>query len=426
MASLAAGQRYDLVVFGATGYTGQFVVEEVARVAQKEKNESPLTWAVAGRSTDKLNKAIETASQETGLDLSNVAVVKADVGDQESIDAMAAQAKVIINCVGPYTRYGECVVRACISKGASHVDISGEPQFLEGMQLEYNEAAREAGVHIVGACGYDSIPVEMGINHMIQNFEGEINSVENCVIFRGSGAPIHTGTMESAALAISNADVVREIRRRLLPLRLPSPKHRLPRRNPLHYRDELGLYAVPMPTDEPVAFRTQYDFFHEYGRRPVQFRGYMGLRNAFQGIGVLLGMAYFAVLCYFSFTRKLLLKYPEVMTAGVFSRKGAERSALAKSKFTSVLMGRGWSKKLDHGSEQHESPPDQSIIVKVSGPDPGYGATSIMLVASAMTILREKSVCARKGGVMTPGVAFWDTGIVKRLEDRGMTFEIQK
>ncbi|KAK3859036.1 hypothetical protein Pcinc_034811 [Petrolisthes cinctipes] len=429
MASAGTG-RYDLVVFGATGYTGQFVVEEVARVAQLEAKKgegtAPLTWAIAGRSEDKLRAALTTATKETGLSVDNVGVIKADVGDQESLDRMAAQSTVIINCVGPYQLYGEQVVRACIDNGASHIDISGEPQFLESMQLKYNKAAEEAGVYIVGACGYDSIPAEMGLVHMIKNFKGELNSALMYVrVKSASRAVIHTGTMESAALSIANGAEIVTIRRKLFPERLPKPKYKVAKKDRMHKNDELGIWGLSLPTDEPVVYRTQHYRHSVLSQQPIQFQQFVGLRSFFQAAGLLIGMAYFALISYFSWTRKLLLKYPEVMTAGAFKRSGASREALKDVKFTATLLGQGWSQSLLEGSDQYTQPPDSSIIVKVTGPDPGYGATSLMMVASAVTILRQNHLCPGRGGVLTPGAAFANTDIIARMVERGMTVSVQ-
>lgn len=429
MASLAAGQRYDIVIYGATGFTGQYVVEEVARVAQGEESRKvPLTWAVAGRTQTKLHQSIATAQKETGLDLENVGVILADVQDQDSLNKMAAQSTVIINCVGPYQLYGEPVVRACIDNGASHVDISGEPQFLESMQLKYNKAADEAGVHIVGACGYDSIPAEMGLSHMIKNFKGELNSVQMYVKMKSGGAKtsIHTGTMESAALVFANNEDIPKIRRQLFPTSLPKPKHKIVKKGILHKNETLNMWGIPFPSDEPVVYRTQRYRSDVLGLRPVQFQQFFGLPSFFHGIGLLIGMAYFAVICYFSWTRKLLIKYPGVMTAGVFTSAGPDREELKKLSFTVTLIGQGWAEQLASGSDQHNEPPDSSITVKVSGPDPGYGATALMMVASAMTILREKQSCTGRGGVMTPGVAFMNTALIDRIVNRGMTVTVEK
>ena len=85
---------------------------------------------------------------------------------------MAAQGSVIVNCVGPYEFYGEVVVRACLAEGASHVDMSGELQFLERIQMLYHKEAEDKGVYIVGACGFDSIPADCGVVYLQQKFQG--------------------------------------------------------------------------------------------------------------------------------------------------------------------------------------------------------------------------------------------------------------
>lgn len=98
--------------------------------------------------------------------------IVADVSDDDSLKRMAAQGSVIVNCVGPYRFFGEQVVKACLEEGASHVDISGELQFLEGMQIKYHSVAEEKGVYIVGACGYDSVPGDCGVVYLQQKFDG--------------------------------------------------------------------------------------------------------------------------------------------------------------------------------------------------------------------------------------------------------------
>ena len=96
-----------------------------------------------------------------------------DIAIPKTINDMAKQADVILNCVGPYRFFGEDVIRACIAERTHHVDISGEPQFLETMQFKYHKEAKEKGVYIVGACGFDSIPTDMGITFLKQKFNGK-------------------------------------------------------------------------------------------------------------------------------------------------------------------------------------------------------------------------------------------------------------
>lgn len=104
--------------------------------------------------------------------MTNVTILEADTGDQEALERVAAKCSVIINCVGPYRFFGEPVVQACVAQGTSYVDVCGEPQFLEEMQVKYHEAAKQKGVYIVGSCGMDSIPTDLGIVFMQHKFGG--------------------------------------------------------------------------------------------------------------------------------------------------------------------------------------------------------------------------------------------------------------
>ena len=107
-----------------------------------------------------------------GVDLSNVDKIVADASDYDSLRSMAAEANVIVNCVGPYLAYGEPVVKACLAEGTNHVDISGEIQFLEKILILYHKEAEMKGLYVVGACGYDSIPADCGVVYLQQKFEG--------------------------------------------------------------------------------------------------------------------------------------------------------------------------------------------------------------------------------------------------------------
>lgn len=108
-----------------------------------------------------------------GEDYSNIPIIFADLDDPESIEKMTASARIIINAVGPYRFYGEQVIAACVKTGTHHVDISGEPQFMDLMQLKYHEAAQAKGIYLVSACGFDSIPADMGVIFLQKNFEGK-------------------------------------------------------------------------------------------------------------------------------------------------------------------------------------------------------------------------------------------------------------
>ncbi|XP_039093440.1 saccharopine dehydrogenase-like oxidoreductase [Hyaena hyaena] len=138
---MATKQRpYHLVVLGASGFTGQFVAEEVAR-EQVATDQSPrLPWAVAGRSAEKLKRVLERAALKLGRPTlsSEVGIIICDVTNPASLDEMAKQASVVLNCVGPYRFYGEPVVKACIENGTSCIDICGEPQVRRMERRKWN------------------------------------------------------------------------------------------------------------------------------------------------------------------------------------------------------------------------------------------------------------------------------------------------
>ncbi len=100
-------REFDLIVFGASGFTGQFVVEEVARTAKTDS----IKWAISGRSAQKLAQVLSTATKETGIDVKDIPLIEADVNSEESLKAMTSRTKLVLNCVGPYRFFGEQVVK---------------------------------------------------------------------------------------------------------------------------------------------------------------------------------------------------------------------------------------------------------------------------------------------------------------------------
>ncbi|XP_045652399.1 saccharopine dehydrogenase-like oxidoreductase isoform X3 [Ursus americanus] len=172
---------YHLVVFGASGFTGQFVAQEVAREQVVLEQSSRLPWAVAGRSREKLQRVLERAALKLGRPTlpSEVGIIICDTTNPASLDEMAKQAAVVLNCVGPYRFYGEPVVKACIENGTSCIDICGEPQFLELMYWKYNEKAAEKGSYIIGSSGFDSIPADLGVIYTRNKMNGTLTAVES-------------------------------------------------------------------------------------------------------------------------------------------------------------------------------------------------------------------------------------------------------
>lgn len=169
-----------------------------------------------------------------GKNLNSLEVLIADSSNSDSLDTLAKQTKVIINVVGPYRLYGEAVVKAAVENGTSHIDISGEPAFLEKVQLNYHQQAKQNGCYVVGACGWDSIPCDLGVAYLKDNFGGTLAYAETFAqIKRGeAGYIFNDGTYQTLILGLENAkkDNLGGIRRALMPEKLEKPKYRPPRR----------------------------------------------------------------------------------------------------------------------------------------------------------------------------------------------------
>ena len=150
-----SSSKYDIVVYGATGFTGQLVAEYLAAHYRDDKQ---LKWAMAGRSLDKLKAVREAigASADTPL-------IAADSGDVASLKAMIAQTRLVISTVGPYQLYGADLLAACAASGTDYVDLCGEPVWMRQMIDAQQANAQQSGARIVFSCGFDSLPFELGV-----------------------------------------------------------------------------------------------------------------------------------------------------------------------------------------------------------------------------------------------------------------------
>jgi short subunit dehydrogenase-like uncharacterized protein len=146
---------FDLIVYGATGYTGRLIAEYLAT---SYRGDDALSWAIAGRSTDKLQKVRADIGAPDDLPL-----VKADAAEPASLRSMCERAAVIITTVGPYQLHGPELVAACAATGTAYVDLCGEPAWMRRMIDAHHEEAKRTGARIVFSCGFDSIPFDLGV-----------------------------------------------------------------------------------------------------------------------------------------------------------------------------------------------------------------------------------------------------------------------
>lgn len=419
-----ASSRLDVVIFGATGFTGKHTVYEGVKILEN------LTWGIAGRNKEKLEAVLKEMGEKAKKDLSNIPIIIADVTNEESLKGMAERAKIIVNCCGPYRLYGEPVVKACINAGTNHVDVSGEPYYMELMNLNYNDLAREKGVYIVSACGFDSIPADIGVKFFEDKFDGEVHSIESYLTTwttdKTSGATIHYGTWESIVYGLAYASDLIGLRKKLYKERLPLNGPKLKPRPLVHKSEQAKSWCLPFPgSDRSVVLRTQRHHYENDKKSPIQMQTYVTFKSLFHVVMVLLLGAVFGMLTKFEFGRKLLLNYPKIFSLGFISHEGPSDDTMEKSKFSITFHGQGWpkSEKLSEPTDVHTNLPSKKLITRVTGTNPGYGATCVALLLSATTILKEKGKLP-KAGVLTPGACFAKTNIVENLCKHGLKFEV--
>src|SRR6476661_6597921 len=197
---MAAEREHDIVLFGCTGFTGALTAEYMAANAPASTR-----WALAGRNLDKLG----ALRDRLGVD---VPLLKADVTDEKSIADVAASTRVVITTVGPYISYGEPLVKACAEHGTDYTDLTGEPEFVDRMFVNHHAAAEQSGARIVHACGFDSIPHDLGTRFTVEQLpEGVPLTVRGYVQSNGT---FSGGTLASALTGFSrvrkNVEAARE------------------------------------------------------------------------------------------------------------------------------------------------------------------------------------------------------------------------
>ncbi|XP_032098077.1 saccharopine dehydrogenase-like oxidoreductase isoform X1 [Sapajus apella] len=452
---MATAERpFHLVVFGASGFTGQFVTEEVAREQVDPERSSRLPWAVAGRSWEKLQRVLERAALKLGRPTlsSEVGIIICDIANPASLEEMAKQATVVLNCVGPYRFYGEPVIKACIENGASCIDISGEPQvillhlkailqklnviksdqrifhitwcmFLELMQWKYHEKAAEKGVYIIGSSGFDSIPADLGVIYTRNKMNGTLTAVESFLTVHSGpeGLSFHDGTWKSAIYGFGDQNSLKKLRHasNLKPVPFVGPK--LKRRWPISYCRELKSYSIPfMGSDVSVVRRTQRYLYENLEESPVQYAAYVTVGGITSVIKLMFAGLFFLFFVRFGIGRQLLIKFPWFFSFGYFSKQGPTQKQMDAASFTLTFFGQGYGQ----GVGTDKNKPNIKICTQVKGPEAGYVATPIAMVQAAVTLLNDASDLPKAGGVFTPGGAFSKTKLIDRLNKHGIEFSV--
>ncbi|MER5420458.1 saccharopine dehydrogenase family protein [Streptosporangium roseum] len=374
---------YDIVLFGATGFTGALTAQYLARTAGPG-----CRWALAGRSRTKL----EAVRERIGLP--ELPLLHADATDPASLARIAGQARVVATTVGPYVAYGEPLVAACAAAGTHYADITGEPEFVDLMFARHHESARQSGAKIVHACGFDSIPHDLGAYFTVNRLPEGV-PIEVSGFLRGNGRP-SGGTVHSALAAVSRA---RQTARAALARReveeRPLGRRARGTAGPPRY---VGGWALPLPTIDPQIVARSARALERYGP-DFTYRHHIAVRRLPAALGLAAGAGALVALAQIPPVRSWLL-------GRISPGDGPTPEQRAGSWFKVTFLGLG-------GGER--------VVTEVAGGDPGYDETAKMLAESALCLAFDD--LPPVSGQVTTAVAMGDA-LIERLRRAGITFTV--
>jgi len=392
---MSSAKKFDIVVYGATGFTGQLVAEYLAA---QYKGDGGLKWAMAGRSLDKLKSVRDAIGAPADTPL-----IAADSSDAGALKAMVDQTRSVLTTVGPYQWYGNELIAACAASGTDYLDLCGEPVWMRQMIDKHEAEAKASGARIVFSCGFDSVPFELGA-FFVQDearrvfgapaarVKGRVRDMRGT--FSGGTAASGRATFEAIAKDLSLVAILND------PFALtPGFKGaKQPKGNKAVYEEEMQSWTAPFTM------------------------ALINTRNIHRS-NMLMGFPYGKEFVY----DEMVLTGPG--EAGEANAKKVMAANSEKTGPNARKPGEGPSK------EEREnglydllyvavSPDGRQVRASVKGDlDPGYGSTSKIISECAVCLLRDTPDVAP--GFWTPGAAMQHK-LIKRLVDHaGLTFAVE-
>ena len=392
---MSSSKKFDIVVYGATGFTGQLVAEYLA---SRYKDDKQLRWAMAGRSLDKL-KSVRDAIGAT----SDTPLVVADASDSASLKAMVDQTRSVLTTVGPYQWYGNELIAACAASGTDYFDLCGEPVWMRQIIDKHEAAAKASGARIVFSCGFDSVPFELGAFYVQEQAKRVFGAPSSRVKGRvrdmrgtlsGGTAASGRATFEAVAKDLSLVAILND------PFALTpgfsGPKQ--PKGNKLVYEEDMQSWAAPF------------------------MMALINTRNVHRS-NMLMGFPYGKDFVY----DEMVLTGP-----GEKGEANAKKVMAVNNEKTGPNArkpGEGPSKEEQENGRYDllyvaVAPDGREVRISVKGDrDPGYGSTSKMISECAICLLRDTPDVP--AGFWTPGAAMQHR-LIKRLVDHaGLTFQVE-
>ena len=392
---MKSSSRFDIIVYGATGFTGQLVVEYLAT---QYRGDDELKWAMAGRSLDKLASVRDAIGAPAHTPL-----IVADASDPASLKAMIDQTSLVISTVGPYQLYGNELVAACAGSGTDYIDLCGEPVWMRQMIDRHEAAAKASGARIVFSCGFDSVPFELGAFYVQEEarrvfgapaarVKGRVRDMRGTL--SGGTAASAKATFDAVAKDLSLVAILND------PFALTSgfAGVKQPRGNKAAYEEDLQSWTAPF------------------------MMALINTRNVHRS-NMLMGFPYGREFVY----DEMVLTGP-----GEKGEANARKVMAANTEKTgpnAPKPGEGPSK-AERENGLYDllyvaiAPDGRQVRASVKGDrDPGYGSTSKMISECAICLLRDAPDV--RAAFWTPGAAMQHK-LIKRLVDHaGLTFAVE-
>lgn len=402
-------KSFDIIVFGATGFTGRLVAEYLNTTYGVGKT---VRWAMAGRSAAKLAQVRD----ELGIDAA-LPLLVADAGDETALMDLVKQTRVVLTTVGPYQRFGEPLIRACAAAGTDYVDLCGEPGWMAQMIPKLQETAHASGARIVFSCGFDSIPFDLGVlyaqHEAQQRFGAPLVRVHGRVktmkgTFSGGTVASMLATMEAIGRDRSLIKILGD------PFSL-TPGFRGPRQpndNVAAFDELANGWTAPFvmaPINTKNVHRSHLLLGHPWGKDFVYSERTLtgdGAKGEARAKKMARQAKMQTMLLAFAPTRALLRRFALPKPG-----EGPNREQREKGHYEALFFG--------------ETADGRKLTASVAGDrDPGYGSTCKMISEAALCLVQDIDRKTTRGGVWTPAAAM-GMSLVERLQAKaGLTFKL--
>ncbi len=393
---MAEERAHDIVLFGATGFTGALTAEYLVAHAP-----AGARLALAGRSLSKLEAVRDRISGQLGDGVPPPALVLADVEDEASLADLAASTGVLVTTVGPYIKYGEPLVAACAAAGTGYLDLTGEPEFVDRMYLKYQAAALSSGARLIHACGFDSIPHDLGVLYTVDQMpDDQPLAINGYVWARGlfSGGTYHSAVGAMSRLRESARTGKQRNQAERATWQADGRRVHGSVRPP-HRESVARGWVVSLPLIDAQIVLRSARALPEYG--PDFSYGHYLAAGSLKNVALMLGAVSGLVLAAQTKpTRELALK---LRAPG----DGPDEQTRAKGRFRVTFTA--------------ESGDGQRLVTRVSGGDPGYGETAKMLSEAALCLAFDD--VPDTAGQVTTAQAL-GRPLIARLQAAGITFAV--